>query len=398
MAERQYFIDWIRALAFLLLIGFHCAMPFVVFGWEIKNSTQSLPLSRLIWWLHQWRLPLLFFISGAGIHYSLERRSVLSFAGERFRRLFIPLAFSMLFTIPFQVYFEWLQKGRITGSYAAFYPRVWDFIPYPEGALTWSHMWYVVYLFVFCLLLLPVFSLFKIRALKTFKRLLAEKIAHPIILPLFFLPIFGCYVLFYVKYPEQESLLDDWFLFVTSLIWLIYGWLFAGSRTVWEICEKYRSWYLSVALVCMGILYWRFWWNLDMPRKQDERLYLYGFLDSLHIWMLILAICGFAKKWLSHSNRFLQFATPAVYPFYILHQTIIVAAGYYVVKLNISIFPKMLLLAIITFGSLYLIYLFLIRPFILTRIVYGMKPRDKKVSSDDELQTRSTVPLSTDRL
>jgi len=126
---RKHYIDWIRVIAFFLLILFHCAMPFVIFGWEIKNTDTSYGLSRLIWWLHQWRLPLLFFISGVGIHFSLQRRTVIEFVGERFVRLFIPLLFAMFFTIPLQVYFERLQKGEINISYPGFYPTVWNFIP-----------------------------------------------------------------------------------------------------------------------------------------------------------------------------------------------------------------------------------------------------------------------------
>ena len=138
--ERRHYIDWVRVLAFSVLIFFHCAMPFVIFGWEVKNPETSLGLSRFVWWLHQWRLPLLFFISGVGIHFSLKRRSIISFAAERFVRLFIPLAFAMLFTIPFQVYFEWMQTRKINMPYAEFYPSVWEFVPYPKGLLTWSHM------------------------------------------------------------------------------------------------------------------------------------------------------------------------------------------------------------------------------------------------------------------
>ena len=165
-STRLYFIDWIRVLAFGLLILFHCTMPFVTFGWEIKNDEQSLLLSRVIIGLHQWRLPLLFFIAGVGANFSLKKRSSLSFLGERFVRLFIPLLFAMFFTIPMQVYFEWLQEGKYSGSYFEFYPSVWDMVPYPEGSLTWSHLWFVVYLFVFTVLLWPLFSLFKIKAIQ----------------------------------------------------------------------------------------------------------------------------------------------------------------------------------------------------------------------------------------
>lgn len=380
MSDRKYFIDWVRVLAFFLLILFHCAMPFVIYGWEIKDRSQSFGLTRVIWWLHQWRLPLLFFVSGVGINFSLAKRSVLGFAGERVIRLFIPLLFAMLFTIPLQVYFEWLQKGQITGSYAEFYPSVWDMIPYPEGSLTWSHMWFVVYLFVFCMLLLPFFGLFKIKALARFRIYLADKLSHPLVASLLFIPLAVYYFTLYLEYPEQASLLDDWFLFLFSLTLLLYGYLLSAADRFWNTCEKLRFHFLAIAVVCIIALYYKFWWDLSFPKQKDAGLYLYGTLNAVHIWFLIMAILGFAKKHLNFSNRFLAYANKAVYPFYILHQTIIVATGYYIVQWPIPVYLKFILLVIICFGAVTVIYHWLIRPFIITRVLFGLKPREKKLS------------------
>ena len=376
--ERQHYIDWIRVLAFFLLIFFHCAMPFVIFGWEVKNPVTSPGLSRLIWWLHQWRLPLLFFISGVGIHFSLKRRSVLAFAGERFVRLFIPLAFAMLFTIPLQVYFEKTQKGLYHGSYWEFYPSVWTFIPYPEGTLNWSHMWFVVYLFVFCLLLLPVFALFKIKALGQFKEKLSMILSHPIITNLLVIIFIYYYFTLYLKYPEQQSLVDDWFLFLSSLTFVFLGYLLGGSIRFWNNCEKYRYVYAVIAISCIGLLFYEYWWDLALPKKQDNRLYFYGILNSLHIWTLILAILGLAKKHLNFSNPFLKYANQAVYPYYILHQTAIVAFGYYVVQWPLPIFTKLLLLIGCCFCTIGILYQWVIKPFKLTRILYGLKLKPPK--------------------
>jgi glucans biosynthesis protein C len=391
MNERKFFIDWVRVLAFFLLIFFHCAMPFVIFGWEVKDKSQSVALSRFVWWLHQWRLPLLFFISGVGIHFSLARRTVGSFAGERIVRLLIPLLFAMFFTIPFQVYFEWLQTGRIKGSYASFYPQVWKMIPYPDGALTWSHMWFVVYLFVFCIMLIPVFALFKIPAIKKFKILLADKLANPVATVLLFIPLCLYYFTLYLKYPEQLGLLDDWFVFIFSITLLFYGYVLGSSDKFWATCEKYRFYYLAVVVVCVVLLYYKYWWELKFPKENNFNLYLYGLLNSIHIWLLILTVIGFVKKHLNFNNRFLQYANHAVYPFYILHQTIIVALGYYIVQLNISIFSKILLLVPATFLSIFIIYHFLIKPFILTRILYGLKPKQKKATITPG---NSTIPVN----
>ncbi|MBS1949142.1 MAG: acyltransferase [Bacteroidetes bacterium] len=385
MSERKYFIDWLRVLAFFLLIFFHCAMPFVIFSWEVKNKEHSVVLSRLIWWLHQWRLPLLFFVSGVGMHFSLRKRTVLGFAGERVVRLLIPLLFAMFFTIPLQVYFERLQKKQITGSYVDFYPTVWQMMPYPEGTLTWSHMWFVVYLFVYCILLLPVFALFKIIFFQRYKQWLADNLSNPVAATLLFIPLAIYYFTLYLKYPEQQSLLDDWFLFIFSLTLVIYGYIIASSNRFWETCEKYRRLYLATAVACIFLLFAKFWWNFDMPKQRGYLLYVYGALNALHIWMIILSAAGFAKKYLNFTSPFLQYANQAIYPFYIIHQTIIVAFGYYIVQWQQPVFVKLIVLIICCFSSISMIYNYLIRPFIITRILFGMKLKKRKVNKRAEV-------------
>ncbi len=356
-------------------------MPFVTIGWEIKNQEQSIGLTRVLWWFHQWRLPLLFFISGAGIHFSLRKRSILSFSGERIVRLLIPLLFAMFFIIPLQVYFEKIQRGLITGSYTAFYPTVWELVPYPKGTLTWSHMWFVVYLFVFCILLLPVLSLFKIKLIEKFKSRFINIVSGPFTLFIFTIPLFACYYFFFIDYPEQGSLLDDWYLFLSSFTLLCYGYFLAGSEKFWNTCEKYRSPFLFMAMGCIAILYYFYWWQMKMPKENNIQLYAYGLLNTLHVWTLILAIIGFAKKHLNFSNRFLHFNNQAVYPYYILHQTIIVSAGFYVVQLSIPIVWKMCILVVVTFMGCYLLFRYLIKPFSITRILYGLKPKEKRQES-----------------
>jgi len=374
-AERQHYIDWIRVFAFFLLIFFHCAMPFVTFSWEVKNSETSVALSRLIWWLHQWRLPLLFFISGVGIHFSLRRRSVLAFVGERFVRLFIPLLFAMFFTIPLQVYFERLQRGQIKGPYWDFYPSVWTFVPYPEGTLTWSHMWFVAYLFVFCLLLIPVFGLFKISALAAIKEKLTSTFSNPSMLLVPVFPLIYYYFTLFLKYPEQLSLSDDWFVFLFCMTLLFYGYLLGGNRKFWDACERYRFVFLGTALVCIGALLYGYWWDLKLPKVQDRTLHIYGVLNSVHVWTLILAVLGFAKRHLNFTNSFLKYANRAVYPYYILHQTLIVAVGYYVVQWPLPIIIKLCILVVLCFLVLTTVYQFIIEPYALTRVLFGLKAR-----------------------
>lgn len=378
ISQRQHYIDWIRVIAFMILIFFHCSMPFVSFGWEIKNNEHSLFLDRLIIWLHQWRLPLLFFVSGVGVNYSLRRRSVAAFFGERVIRLFIPLLFAVFFLTPIQVYYEWLQEGKIALSYWRFYPSVFELIPYPDGTLTWSHMWFVVYLFVFTILLLPVFAFSKIKAVQQLKTKIDPIFNFPVAHLVLIAPFVYYYFSLYIRWPEQGSLLDDWFVFNSSITFYFLGFFLGDMPSFWETCERYRKLFMTIAIICAIVLYVKFYWDVKLPKQQDVNLYIYGVVDSLEIWSIILASVGFARKYLNFSNRYLTYLTSAVYPFYILHQTVIVAAGYYVTQWGLPIVVKLFLLIVICFASILGIYHFLIRPFIVPRLLFGLKPKEKQ--------------------
>jgi surface polysaccharide O-acyltransferase-like enzyme len=373
MKNRLYFIDHIRVFAFLLLILFHSALPFVNYNWEVKNEQKSEILLSIVLWFHQWRLPLLFFISGVGIYFSLKTRNILKFILERFRRLFIPLVFAMLFTIPIQVYVEYLQKGRVTGSYFEFYPSVWNFVPYPDGSLTWSHMWFIVYLLTFILLLIPLLSILKIKIIEKYKDSFSNVLSSKYLIFLVFLIQYYIYYQFYLKFPEQGSLVEDWFVFNSSISYLILGYLLASSNQFWDNCERYRKINLSLAVVTSLLLFINYYLPNALPKKEGMDAQVYFLLDALQIWSIILTIIGFTKKHLNNSSSILQYLNQAVFPFFIIHQTIIVSIGYWIVKLKVSILTKYLLLSICSSIVIYALYEYIIRRTKLTRFLYGMK-------------------------
>jgi hypothetical protein len=63
----------------------------------------------------------------------------------------------------------------------------------------------------------------------------------------------------------------------------------------------------------------------------------YRFLVNFQIWMWILAALGFARRYLSFNHPVLRYSNEAVYPFYILHQTVIIILGYFLVRMNLGI-------------------------------------------------------------
>ena len=154
--ERRYDLDWLRVIAFSLLIFFHAGMMFNTWDWHVKNNVTSKIPELFMTLLHQWRMPLLFLISGAAASFLLRKLDFRKYAGNRVQRLLLPLAFGMFFIIPPQVYYERLFQGQTFGSFADFYQTVLAFVPYPVGNFSWHHLWYIPYIFVFSFLVLPL--------------------------------------------------------------------------------------------------------------------------------------------------------------------------------------------------------------------------------------------------
>jgi len=128
-----------------------------------------------------------------------------------------------------------------------------------------------------------------------------------------------------------------------------------------------------LALVLAIGLFPFYFWDAALPKQQGSKLYAFAIFNGLHIWTIILAVIGYAMRYLNTSNKYLSYLNTAVYPFYIIHQALIVALGYYVVQWHWPIVSKMLVLTVLSMASMVLIYHFIIKRTMLTRVLFGMK-------------------------
>lgn len=61
--------------------------------------------------------------------------------------------------------------------------------------------------------------------------------------------------------------------------------------------------------------------------------------------MLLMAL---AQRFLNHPSKVLTYFTGAVFCYYILHQTIIIAAGFFLTQRHLGVWPEFLLVTAIT--------------------------------------------------
>ena len=111
---------------------------------------------------------------------------------------------------------------------------------------------------------------------------------------------------------------------------------------------------------------------------------LFVAIFSLFSWCFVLAILGFGMRHLTFHTPFLDYANEAVLPFYILHQTVIISVGYFVVRWVIPDWLKFVVIATSSFAIVMTLYEFLVRRFNVMRVLFGMKPLKKQPSAKIE--------------
>lgn len=376
--DRRYDIDWVRVIAFYFLIFFHSSMFFVPYDFHFKNNKTSEIFSPFITFFHQWRLPLLFIISGMGVRFAMKRRSPLQFIGERSRRLLIPLIFGMFVVVPPQIYFERIWKGA-EYSYSEFYKLVLQFQSYPAGNFSWHHLWFIVYLFVFCILCLPLFMFFMSGRGKIIINRLTDYMTPKGRIFLFAIPLTVVYYLFAFDWPETHDLINDWYNFFYSMTFFILGFIICSNDKFWEIIDKNTSLSIKTALFLSALLMFTAWFPVvDLFPDYTFADYIYGIIKSVNILAIHFAIFGIARKHLNKPGRFLTYANESVYPFYILHQSVMMSAGFYILQWDISLWSKFALVIIATVGGTVLIYEVLIRWNNPGRLLFGLKPKAQK--------------------
>lgn len=381
--ERQYELDWLRVGAVVLVLFYHVGMIFVPWEFHIKNKETSRFLEYVMVFAHQWRMPLLLFVSGAATLIALRNYPTGKFLIERHRRLWIPVFMAFFVIVPPQIYIEKINQYS---SFFEFYKTVFEFVSYPKGSFSWHHLWFVAYLLCFTVLSLPILLGLRKPNESNILNYIGNffQIKGSFILP--GLIIIFSQVLLLPYFPEEtHDLLHDWAYFTFYFLFFIYGFLFTAIPKIWLAVKNQRKLNLIFALISLGVLWWAYW----IP---DYTLndYFYGVRFDviwhtariLTGWFWVVSILGYAQIFLNFNKPILKHLNEAVFPFYILHQTVILIIGYFIIQWTAELWLKFWVISFLSLTSTILIYWFWIRPFNIMRFLFGMKLRKSKERSE----------------
>lgn len=358
-SDRLYFLDWVRIFAFCLLILYHVGMYYVTWYWHIKSDVASSTIEPLMFLTNPWRMSLLFLISGVATRFMLGKQKPRSFASSRSWRILLPLFFGMAVIVPPQAYLEVVQRLAYVGSYADFlnlyFHNYRGFVIEGKRLVlpTWNHLWFLPYLWVYSILI----AAFAAYAPSLIAQLEAwiEKHFRGVwvtVLPVAYLALIRINLL--SEHPPTNNLTNDWYNHANYLFFFVSGFLLATQTRFWEELAQLRWRSLILALCGWVFLISYFSYYNDNHEAPKAMLYFQRLVWTLMAWNAILALCGFARQYWNCDHPLREYLTQAVFPFYIVHQTLIIVLAWNMKSWHLPPLVEGGLLVVLTFGFCWL--------------------------------------------
>jgi peptidoglycan/LPS O-acetylase OafA/YrhL len=367
LSEREFYIDWLRIFLITSVFLYHLGMIFVTWGWHVKNDVlYDGILQGLMSFLHSWRMPLLFMISGAGTYFALRGIPPAGYLAERSKRLLVPLVTGIFILVPVQVYIE---KADSFSSLISFYPHMFEGI-YPEGNFSWHHLWFIAYLFTLSLIISPFLNIMRDQKFGGMAEKMSVYLSKPFTLNLVIVPLIISQVILR-KYFETEThdLINDWASITGYLIFFLAGLILLPKKNITDAAVRDRKIYLLETAAFTAIMFL----SPDVMKNERTAEILSDVSELIISWTCSVAAIGYAKKYMDSDSPFRKIANEAIYPFYLLHQPLLVIIGYYITKTGMADWLKALVILSSALFSFILIYGVLIRPCNISRVLFGMK-------------------------
>lgn len=388
--NRRYDIDALRALAFLLLILYHVGIYYVAgWPWHIKSSHTAEWLRWPMVVVNVWRMDLVFLVSGVAFGFLSKGLAPFDLIRQRAMRLLLPLVFGMAVIVPFQAYAQGVANGLVAPGFGAFMARYLVGGPWPKGAfdgsdfpMTWNHLWYLPYLFAYTAvlaLLAPVMRSAPIQ--HVCGRFTGLRRWRLLALPA--LPLMAYTLLLSPRFPATHDLIHDWYLHALYFTVFLYGYWMGVDEGIWGELERLRRWSLAIAFACIAA----FISVRVTGADADLGAWAPRVLRSAYLWTAIAAILGFAHRYLNRPWPWLGWANESVYPWYMLHQTLIIAGAVALAPLRLGPVLEPALLVAITVGGCWALTDGLIRRNRWLRPLFGLKPVGRVV-----IRTSAALP------
>ena len=324
---RHYGLDWLRIGAFAILILYHIGLYFAPGHWLVKSPQMESWVAYPVAAVAPWRLMVIFAVSGFASAAMLQRfASVGAFFQERSRRLLVPLLFGSLVLVP--------PQGWVRLEMAGHHETMAQFLAHDEFTFTriagqffpnWEHLWFLGYLWAYTGLL----------ALALVLKPNWRAVAAPLVgwlcqgRRLLFVPIA---VLLIGRLGLMAAHLDDASRYsdlvgdVHYVPAFLLGFALAHYPAIWEAVRRLWQVSLLVGLICLLVIVA----DITAPALFVSRpmVVLQTAADTGMAWAMLPVALHLADVAFNRDHPWRQTLALAVFPAYMVHQTVIVLAGW----------------------------------------------------------------------
>jgi glucans biosynthesis protein C len=388
LPERLHELDWIRSIVTIDLIPFHVAWLITSVG-GFSLVEQWTPAWKIlhgyVWLLSPVHMYLLFIVAGASTFLSLRRRSPGRYAVERVRRLLVPLLTFMVFLFPV---LGWYWPSDIDLRGLDFLTQFWPwclstafYSPVTHGP-NWGHMWFAAYLFIYSMVLLPLFlriragksgSLASAAGFLTGRRGSIFLVGIPIALTFAVLaPIWPFF---------RNNLYSDWGYFTYNMTAFFLGFLIVSEPSWIRTFERHAAaGFVAGIALSVAKLYMQYRLPSYSTPAYTVEYAAYSAIAGFNTWAWVVAVLGVAGRTLSFTNRFLRWFSRISYPFYIFHLVAISVVGHFITRMRYGIITEFVLICIVSF-VVSVVCCELVKRTPVTRFLFGIKRQRRRADA-----------------
>jgi hypothetical protein len=367
--ERFAYLDWLRFIVVLCLAPFHAALSYtgigtvyvyddpvrdaILAGRNIYGNFGPTELQLFTVFMDNWFMHLLFLVSGMGAAMSLRKRSAGVFVSERANRLLKPLLLMTLLAIPIQAWLRALDFGTFSGGFFEFYPHFFNGIHSnldSRGNFDYGHLWFLLYLFVFSMIALPMFERWKRTGSPTARAQETPGVVHAgwILAPALWIALLEA--VFRPGWPGFQNLVNDWANFTVYLSFFVLGYLAGADPRLPEAAERYWIAALVFGLLAFVARLACYRW-LPVTSGYHAFNMLSQFLRGIAAWGLVVAAIGFGRRHLNLTGWSLGIARDLSLPLYLLHFVPLTAATYLLLGSPLGVWPRWAISVVVTWTA-----------------------------------------------
>jgi glucans biosynthesis protein C len=375
-SDRRYELDWLRVYAILIVFIYHSTRFFNLGDWHVKNVNTFIWVEIWNVFATRWMMPLFFIISGASLFYAMGKSGGWPrFYTDKFLRLMIPVLFASVTHSILQVYLERLTHNQFSGSFFSFLPEYFNGVYLGMGtpgnfAYHGMHLWYLFFLFLYGLICYPLFIWLRGGGREILNRITAFSAMPGLIYIWFAIPLL---IMKALIPPAVLGVGSGGWGFLYYIWFLISGFMLVSSDRLQKHIENQRWISLLLGLVLSPLYLYLLFGPSGMPFPAGIYDWVATALSFFSAWCWLFAILGFSMRYLAYDRPLLRYTNEGVLPFFILHQTVLLAMGYFVMTWEIQDALKWAIVFTGSFIVIITVYMLLVRKLELFRFLFGMK-------------------------